>query len=48
MRKQGGPYYPFSGAMEWELVEWLQTLDVPMERIDQFFKLAYVRTLCFI
>ena len=48
MRKQGGPYYPFSGAMEWEVAEWLQTLDVPMERIDQFFKLAYVRTLCFI
>lgn len=48
MRKQGGPYYPFSGAMEWEVAEWLQTLDVPMERIDQFFRLAYVRTLCFI
>ena len=46
MREQGGPYYPFSGAMEWEVVEWLQALDVPMERIDQFFRLEYVRTLC--
>ena len=44
-RKQGGPYYPFSGAMEWEVVEWLQTLDVPMERIDHFFQLDYV---CFL
>lgn len=44
-RKQGGPYYPFSGAMEWEVVEWLQTLDVPMERIDRFFQLDYV---CFL
>lgn len=44
-RKQGGPYYPFSGAMEWEVVDWLQTLDVPTERIDRFFQLNYVRSL---
>ena len=42
-RKIGGPFYPFSGFMEWEVVEWLHSLDVPMERIDRFFKLNYVR-----
>ena len=43
-RKIGGPFYPFSGFMEWEVVEWLHSLDVPMERIDRFFKLDYVRS----
>ena len=42
-RKIGGPFYPFSGFMEWEVVEWLHSLNVPMERIDCFFKLDYVR-----
>lgn len=41
-RKIGGPYYPFSGYMEWEMVEWLHSLHVPMEKIDRFFELAYV------
>ena len=41
-RKIGGPFYPFSGLMEWEVVEWLHSLDVPMERIDRFFELEYV------
>ena len=42
-RKIGGSFYPFSGSMEWEVVEWLHSLDVPMERIDRFFELEYVR-----
>ena len=41
-RGVGGPFYPFSGLMEWEVVEWLHSLDVPMERIDRFFELEYV------
>ena len=41
-RKIGGPFYPFSGMMEWEVGEWLHSLDVPMERIDRFFELEYV------
>ena len=41
-RKLGGPYYPFAGQVEWEVVQWLNSLDVPMEKIDQFFDLSYV------
>ena len=41
-RKIGGTFYPFSGSMEWEVVEWLHSLDVPMEKIDRFFGLEYV------
>ena len=44
-RKIGGPFYPFSGLMEWEVVEWLHSLDVPMERIDRFFELEYVSSV---
>lgn len=42
-RKIGGPHYPFSGSIEWEVVEWLHSLAVPMDRIDRFFNLEYVR-----
>ena len=41
-RMLGGPYYPFSGYVEWEVVQWLNSLDVPMEKIDRFFDLDYV------
>ena len=41
-RKIGGPFYPFSGLVEWEVVEWLHSLDAPMEKIDRFFELEYV------
>ena len=41
-RKIGGSFYPFSGSREWEVVEWLHSLDVPMEKIDRFFDLEYV------
>lgn len=41
-RSVAGPYYPFSGCMEWEVVEWLHSLRVPMDKIDQFFDLSYV------
>ena len=41
-RKIGGSFYPFSGSKEWEVVEWLHSLDVPMEKIDRFFDLEYV------
>lgn len=41
-RKIGGPFYPFSGSMEWEMAEWLHSLDVPMKKIDRFFELEYV------
>ena len=44
-RGVGGPFYPFSGLMEWEVVEWLHSLDVPMERIDRFFELEYVSSV---
>ena len=43
-RKIGGEFYPFSGSVEWEVVEWLHSLDVPMEKIDRFFGLEYVRS----
>ena len=41
-RRLGGPFYPFSGLIEWEVVQWLSSLDVPMEKIDHFFDLSYV------
>ena len=41
-RKTGGPHYPFSGPTEWEMVQWLHSLNAPMEKIDQFFNLRYV------
>ena len=44
-RGVGGPFYPFSGLTEWEVVEWLHSLDVPMERIDRFFELEYVSSV---
>ena len=44
-RKIGGAFYPFSGVMEWEVVEWLHSLDVPMEKIDHFFELEYVSSI---
>ena len=40
--KIGGPFYPFSGPIEWEVVEWLHSLDILIERIDHFFELEYV------
>ena len=44
-RKIGGAFYPFSGVMEWEVVEWLHSLDIPMEKIDHFFELEYVSSI---
>lgn len=44
-RKVGGPYYPFSGEIEWEVVQWLHSLDVPMKKIDRFFELLYVSSM---
>ena len=44
-RKLGGPYYPFAGKVEWEVVQWLNSLDVPMEKIDCFFDLSYVSSI---
>ena len=41
-RKVGGSYYPFAGDIEWEVVQWLHSLDVPMKKIDRFFELTYV------
>ena len=41
-RKTGGPYYPFSGAIEWEVVEWLHSLNVPMKKVNEFLRLNYV------
>ena len=41
-RNAGCPYYPFSGPVEWELVQWLQSLDIPMNKLDKFFTLNYV------
>lgn len=41
-REDSGTYYPFSGAVEWEVVQWLHALNVSIDRINQFFKLHYV------
>ena len=46
-RNSSGPYYPFSGEVEWEVVQWLHSLDASIDQINQFFKLEYVSTSAF-
>ena len=46
-RKITGLYYPFSGEEDWKMFRWLSSLRVPMDKIDEFFKLSYVYTLRF-
>ena len=41
-RKDNNLYYPFAGCIEWEMVQWLHSLDAPMDKVDAFFKLQYV------
>ena len=41
-RKIAGPFYPFSGREDWETFKWLSSLHVPMEKLDEFFKLSQV------
>ena len=41
-RKIAGPFYPFSGREDWETFKWLSSLNVPMEKLDEFFKLSQV------
>lgn len=40
-REEAGPYYPFSGEVEWEMAQWLHSLNVPMKKINEFFRLRY-------
>lgn len=42
VRNVSNPYYPFSGCIEWEVVQWLHSLNAPMDKVDAFFKLQYV------
>ena len=44
-RKIAGPFYPFSGKEDWDTFKWLSSLHVPMEKVDEFFNLPYVRFL---
>ena len=41
-RKIAGPFYPFADKEEWETYKWLSSLRVPMEKIDEYFKLPSV------
>lgn len=41
-RKIAGPFYPFSGKEDWDIFKWLSSLQVPMEKLDEFFELPYV------
>lgn len=41
-RKIAGPFYPFSGKEDWDTFKWLSSLQVPMEKLDEFFELPYV------
>lgn len=38
------PYYPFSCKTEWDVVKWLSSLSVSMNRIDEYLKSDYVRS----
>ena len=41
-RRIAGPFYPFSGKEDWDTFKWLSSLQVPMEKLDEFFELPYV------
>lgn len=41
-RRIAGPFYPFSGKEDWSTFKWLSSLQVPMEKLDEFFELPYV------
>ena len=45
-RSVAGLWYPFSCHEEWEVFRWLSSLHVPMDKLDEFFGLDYVRSLC--
>ena len=44
-RSVAGLWYPFSCHEEWEVFRWLSSLHVPMDKVDEFFHLDYVRSL---
>ncbi|TDL22476.1 hypothetical protein BD410DRAFT_723064 [Rickenella mellea] len=37
------PFYPFASYGEWELADWLERAQIPMTKIDSFFKLHLIR-----
>ena len=41
-RSVAGLWYPFSCHEEWQVFQWLSSLHVPMDKIDEFFGLDYV------
>lgn len=40
-----GIWWPFSCREDWQVFKWLSSLRAPMEKIDEFFHLDYVRSL---
>ena len=40
-----GIWWPFSCREDWQVFKWLSSLHAPMEKIDEFFHLDYVRAL---
>lgn len=36
-------YYPFASNADWQVASWLSRLNVPLELLDEFFRLDYVR-----
>lgn len=38
------PFVPFADFSDWEVARWLASLNVSMEKVDEFFKLNYVRS----
>lgn len=42
-RDIAGLWYPFAGHVEWQLVKWLSSLQIPMAKIDEFLQMDYVR-----
>ena len=40
-----GIWWPFSCREDWQVFKWLSSLHAPMEKIDEFFHLDYVRSL---
>lgn len=43
--REGNAYYPFSCEMDWEVALWLSRLNVSQAKVDEFFRLKYVRRL---
>jgi hypothetical protein len=41
-KRKGNPFWPFSCFVEWEVANFLESLEISQEKKEEFFKLKYV------